>query len=190
MDDFTHERWLPVVGWEDLYEVSDLGRVRSLRHRGIANPNHWYGGKILKPQLVNDQGHLCVTLSRPGVHQKKALVHRLVMAAFAGPCPEGQEVRHLDGDPSDNRLIRLTYGTRQENMLDINDYGIHYNRAKTHCKWGHEFTPENTRYDKRGYRWCRKCGARAMREWYQKKKLRERVGPDGVLAGDIRGQDG
>lgn len=181
MDDAMPERWLPVVGWEDLYEVSDLGRVRSLPRRGIANPNRWYGGKILKPQPVNDQGHLCVSLSLGGV-QQKALVHRLVMAAFVGPCPEGEEVRHLDGDPSDNRRIRLAYGTRQQNMLDIDDYGIHYNRAKTHCKWGHEFTPTNTRIDKHGYRWCRKCASRAMREWYQKKKSRERIGSDGVLA--------
>ena len=41
------EHWLPVRGWEGLYEVSDLGRVRSLGRKG--GNNRWYGGKILIP---------------------------------------------------------------------------------------------------------------------------------------------
>jgi DNA-binding transcriptional regulator YiaG len=45
-------------------------------------------------------------------------VHRLVMLAFVGPCPAGHEVRHINGDPSDNRLVNLRYGTRSENQKD------------------------------------------------------------------------
>lgn len=162
MDEPTHERWLPVVDWEGLYEVSDLGRVRSLSRRG--GNNRLYGGKILKPTPINKSGHLSVTLCRNDV-DTKALVHRLVLAAFVGPCPEGQEGRHLDGDPSDNRLIRLAYGTRQQNMLDIRDYGIHHNSAKTHCKRGHEFTPENTFMGEHGERNCRTCMRDQRRRW-------------------------
>jgi hypothetical protein len=172
VDDFTHERWLAVVGWEGLYEVSDLGRVRSLPRRGTVQPNRWYGGKILKPQPVNESGHLCVTLCRDGV-DTKALVHRLVMAAFAGPCPEGEEVRHLDGDPSDNRLIRLAYGTRTQNNLDAVEHGTHYNARKTHCIRNHEFTPENTFIGSHGERCCRTCHNDSTRE-----RARERYAID------------
>jgi HNH endonuclease/NUMOD4 motif len=166
MSDGT-ERWLPVVDWEGLYEVSDLGRVRSLPRRGNSTPQsrkRTYGGQILKPVPINESGHLSVTLCRNRT-SKQFLVHRLVLAAFTGPCPEGQEVRHLDGDPSDNTLEHLAYGTRQENMLDVLRYGTHHNTAKTRCKYGHEYTPENTRIGSRGDRNCRECARTRGREY-------------------------
>jgi hypothetical protein len=43
----------------------------------------------------------------------------LVALAFLGPCPDGQEVRHLDGDPLNNRVDNLEYGSRTENILDV-----------------------------------------------------------------------
>ena len=46
-------------------------------------------------------------------------VHQLVLLTFAGPPGAGQEVRHLNGDPKDNRLENLAYGTRTENILDV-----------------------------------------------------------------------
>lgn len=46
-------------------------------------------------------------------------VHRLVASAFLGPCPGGQEVRHLDGNPQNNAVTNLAYGTRTENILDV-----------------------------------------------------------------------
>lgn len=149
------ERWLPVVDYEGFYEVSDLGRVRSLPRQTVSGVQ---GGKILKPQLTNRFGHLKVTPSRDGV-VKQVTVHRAVLAAFIGPCPEGQEVRHLDGNPANNRLDNLAYGTKGENNLDAVRHGTHYNASKTHCDHGHEFTPENTyeRPDRPGTRTCLQC---------------------------------
>jgi NUMOD4 motif/HNH endonuclease len=109
MDDAT-ERWLPIPGYEDLYEVSDLGRVRS---------NYFWRGtsrRILA--LASDgYGYLQVTLSRNGKTRTRK-VHQLVMLAFAGPPPLGMEVRHGPRGRLDNRLISLCYGTRAENIAD------------------------------------------------------------------------
>lgn len=61
MNDST-ERWLPVPGWEGLYEISDLGCVRSLPRAGKRR-NRIYGGKLLKPS-VNAYGYLVIGLCR------------------------------------------------------------------------------------------------------------------------------
>lgn len=45
-------------------------------------------------------------------------VHRLVLLAFVGPCPEGQQTRHLDGDPANNAIGNLAYGTAKDNAAD------------------------------------------------------------------------
>ncbi len=116
------EIWKPVVGFEGSYEVSNYGRVRSIPHyvNGV-NPytrkpfKRLIKGQILKP-APNNSGHMTVVLKHgTPSHQ----VHRLVMAAFIGPCPSGLEVLHTDGDPQNNNLLNLRYGTRTENILDV-----------------------------------------------------------------------
>lgn len=118
----TAERWLPVVGFEDLYEVSDLGRVRSVT-RTITIAGRWgeeqrtYKGKLRVPHKAPGQPYLRVVLSR---HSEKTgrTVHSVVADAFLGPCPPGQECRHVNCDASDNRAVKLAYGTRSENRSD------------------------------------------------------------------------
>lgn len=154
MDDGT-ERWLPIPGWEDIYQVSDQGRVWGI-------PRERTRGGILKPIKVNKWGHLEVTLhGGPGVRERW-LIHRLVMLAFVGPCPEGEEVRHLDGNPGNNTLANLAYGTHGQNNRDAVEHGTHFNASKTHCPRGHEYTPENTGIVQRpsrgtSYRYCKTC---------------------------------
>ena len=104
---FSIERWKPVPGYEGLYEVSDHGRV--LSHRGRAP-------KILRPYQTGN-GHFQVDL-RDGRGRKQPRVHQLVMEAFVGPPPPGMEVRHLDGNPANNALSNLAYGTRGQNNED------------------------------------------------------------------------
>lgn len=127
----ANEEWRPVPGWEGLYEVSNLGRVYS---------DHT--GRILRPGM--NRRHLHVSLYGHGNGGKSHRVHRLVMEAFVGPLPDGQEVRHLDDNPNNNCLNNLVYGTRSENMLDRVSNGTHHNSVKTHCRQGHEFTADNT----------------------------------------------
>lgn len=126
----TQERWLPVVGYEGLYEVSDRGRVRSLDRilvrRGKNGPmNVRRRGQILKPGTV-ESGHQLVVLGR-GVSK---LVHALVLIAFVGPRPPRFDSRHLDGDPANNQLKNLCWGTRSENILDAVRHGTYRNGAR------------------------------------------------------------
>lgn len=52
-------------------------------------------------------------------------VHRLVLETYVGPCPKGMECRHLNGNPADNRLENLQWGTRSENQQDSVKHGTH-----------------------------------------------------------------
>lgn len=106
-------RWLPVPGFEGMYEVSDGGEVRSLRNtRGsdLVTP-------LVKKRTVNTQGYLCASLSRNGV-SRMYTVHSLVALAFLGPRPQGMEVRHADGNRLNANLANLSYGTAQDNADD------------------------------------------------------------------------
>lgn len=119
------EHWRPVVGWEDLYEVSDQGRVRSL-DRWIAHQggSRFHAGRVLKPAPHN-AGYPKVNLC-PGKDDERArerecaYVHRLVLEAFEGPRPPGMEACHGPGGPADNRWpgSGLHWGTPEENGLD------------------------------------------------------------------------
>lgn len=115
---YKSEQWRDVPGYEGRYQVSDLGRVRSLDRRVPCahGATRQMRGRVLRPAGQKSDPHLRVVLEHHGPGQ---LVHRLVAAAFLGPCPDGQEVRHLDGDPTNNRLDNLAYGTRTENILDV-----------------------------------------------------------------------
>jgi hypothetical protein len=114
------ETWKPVVGHEAAYEVSDHGRVRSLARRvrlvtrQAGETTRSVPPRILRPG-ANKSGHLSVAIGR----RNNRLVHQLVLEAFVGPRPEGYEVLHCNGDPTDNRLSNLRYGTRSENLKDI-----------------------------------------------------------------------
>jgi hypothetical protein len=65
----------------------------------------------------------------------------------------------------------LFLGTASDNMHDCLEKGRHFEASKTHCKYGHEFTPENTRRDKKGWRYCNACwGSEARKEKYNRSK--------------------
>ncbi len=103
------EEWRPVPGWVGRYEVSTLGRVRSLVVGRELRPNRW-------------QGYCRVLL---GWHRRqfRASVHSLALTSFVGPRAPGMEARHLNGDPTDNRLVNLAWGTRAENDADRERHG-------------------------------------------------------------------
>jgi hypothetical protein len=102
------EAWLPVIGYEDLYEVSSLGQVKSLRpYRGTPE-------RILRP-APDSKGYRSVKLWR----DKKVRtfrVHELVAAAFLGPRPDGMEVCHGPAGQADDSTGNLSYGTHHQNM--------------------------------------------------------------------------
>ncbi len=144
------EFWLPVIGHENYYEVSNYGRVKR-----VAPGNHTRPGFILKPNKVRS-GYLIYALYKNGV-KTYHLAHTLVLAAFVHPRPEGMEGCHNDGDRENNRLDNLRWDTHSNNQLDMVKHGTHPESRKTHCPRGHEYTPENTYYEKGTHRVCRTC---------------------------------
>ena len=163
------EQWRPVVGYEGLYEVSDMGRVRSL-DRVVSCPRarsktRLARGILMRPSVIAS-GHLAAQLSRSG-DRKTVGVHRLVLEAFVGPCPDGMEACHYNDIADDNRLSNLRWGTRSDNFYDRVRNGRHHGTNKTHCPSGHEYTPENTKHN-RGSRHCRECERIYARERYRR----------------------
>lgn len=114
------ERWLPIPGFEGFYEVSDAGRVRSIRRYTTCG---WRGGRVLKP-FTDSDGYLRVNLSKRGKIFGLRPVHGLVLLAFVGPPGPGQQVRHGVGGKTDNRLSNLCYGTVLENAADKHRDGV------------------------------------------------------------------
>ena len=163
----VRERWLPVVGFEDSYEVSDLGRVRSRQRvvmRSDGTPNT-VRERILALWRDKQHGYLWVGLRQQGKRQKFA-VHRLVLEAFVGPCPPDFVCCHWDDDPLNNRLDNLRWDTRSANGLDQVRNGRHANARKSHCRQGHEFSPDSTKISAKGARQCRAC-SRAHTDKYR-----------------------
>ncbi len=110
--DYAAEIWLPVIGYESLYEVSSLGRVRRTgRAKGATC------GRVLSLRLARGWGNYpTALLSRNGDSRVSFLVHRLVAAAFIGPCPDGKEVNHKDDNRCNNAVTNLEYITHGENI--------------------------------------------------------------------------
>ena len=113
------EIWVDVVGYEGLYQVSNLGRVRSL-DRYIERDGNRGGqdikGLILKPLLASN-GYFRVRLCNSG-EESSQYIHRVALRAFVGECPPGMECRHLNGINYDNRLENLRWGTHLDHMAD------------------------------------------------------------------------
>ena len=118
----NNEIWRPVAGYEELYEVSNLGRVRSI---GWNNLPHYCGGVrkrkgvILIPSKTGpERNYMRVQLCREGT-VVRSRIHRLVARAFPEICGEwfeGCEIDHIDGVKDNNKATNLKICTKSENM--------------------------------------------------------------------------
>lgn len=118
------EEWRPIEGYEGLYEVSTLGRVRSLER--IDNNNHLVKGRILKPTTDKD-GYFRVDLHKEG-KVKHFLIHRLVAQTFI-PNPERLPIiNHKDEDKTNNIVFLNPDGSFKESNLEwcTYEYNINY----------------------------------------------------------------
>jgi len=143
------EQWKDISGYENLYQVSSRGNVKSIL-RGI----------LLKPYVGGpNRDYLYVTLYRDKL-PKKYRVHILVAKAFIGDrSNEGLVVLHGPGGSQDNSAANLRWGTQSENIKDQVDAGTHRQARKTDCPRMHPLIEPNlVQADlRRGIRSCKAC---------------------------------
>jgi len=115
----AEERWLPVAGFDGAYEVSNLGRVRSLARTIIRSNGRplTIQRRILRPTTNPENGYLAVSLWRDNIGTSWS-VHALVAKAFV-PNPENlPEIDHEDRNPANPSASNLRWSTRSGNLMN------------------------------------------------------------------------
>ncbi len=109
-----------------IYEVSNMGRLRSVGRWNITKSGQvrWIRGRPLKPQRRRD-GYVMFCMRHEG-DRKMEYMHRVVALAFVGDPSPGQEVCHMDGNPSNCRADNLRWGSRSSNHMDKVQHGTHH----------------------------------------------------------------
>lgn len=128
------EKWKDILGYENMYQVSNFGRVRSLDRVLIRNDGrkYKYVGKLLKVNICKTNGSYLVHLYNNTEGRIAFYVHRLVALSFIPNTENKPEVNHIDGNRNNNHVSNLEWTTRQENMDHgfrtglINNTGINH----------------------------------------------------------------
>lgn len=117
------EVWKPIKGYENEYEVSNLGRVRSLDREVVQSCTKWgkpmtrkIKGTIIS-QVDNCRGYFKVSLNKPGEERKSCFVHRLVAEAFVSNLGGKPNINHIDYNKHNNAASNLEWCTQRENVL-------------------------------------------------------------------------
>ncbi len=110
------EAWKDIPGYEGLYQVSDMGRVRSLDR--ITKRNHHLKGRPIRQKTLPQRGYRLVILTDYEGSPKTWYVHALVLTTFVCSRPQGLECCHADNDPSNNNLKNLRWDTHKANEDD------------------------------------------------------------------------
>lgn len=151
------EEWRDIAGFSN-YQVSNLGRVRSIDHFSPYRDSQRFHKGLVKTPVPMANGYQSVLLYRDGKKNNR-LIHRLVLTAFDRHPKAWEEARHLNGDPTDNRLENLQWGSSTENKLDQVRHRTHKNTKKTHCPRNHPLIEPNLRKSamRLGRRECLSC---------------------------------
>lgn len=143
------EMFQAIQGWLG-YRVGDRGTVQSRRNRGGRGGKSCTRlGDVWRPlkSFLDADGYRCVNLHQDGV-QRKFRVARLLLAAFRGPCPDGMEAVHGDGNPSNDRLENLRWDTHEANCRDKLSHGTQQHGS---ICWNAKLTEESVRTIERLY---------------------------------------
>lgn len=132
------ENWKSIKGYEGMYEVSDLGNVRSLDRIVKCNTGQRLLRGVTLRQKLHRDGYMCVFLSR-NKKQICPMVHKLVLEAFVGKRPIGMQGCHKNGIKTDNRLSNLRWDTPKENHNDKRRHGTMARGSKVNTN---KLTPE------------------------------------------------
>jgi len=166
------EQWLPIKGYEEYYEISDCGRVRTIKR--LCACSAALGGKgvrtvpakIRKPNIL--KGYHCITLIVNG-KSKGFKIHRLVAEHFLSAQPTSEhQINHIDGNKANNHVSNLEWVLPVENTRHAIETGLRRNpTVETKAKMGaaskRAWQDENYRAEQ----------SRRMRERWQNEELRE-----------------
>jgi hypothetical protein len=129
------EIWKDIEGYEGLYQVSNLGRVKSCKRKiktkyGVIRA---YKERILKTNFdAESYGRVCLHKLNCG---KLTLVHRLVAEAFILNTTSEENVLHKNGNPKDNRVENLYWGSQKDNAEDRERHRKAKNKLHHNCKF-------------------------------------------------------
>lgn len=122
------EIYKPIIGYEDLYEISNCGNVRTVLGKTTESVRHGtrvWKQRVLKPRILSSSGHLRVSLYKNKIGTD-FLIHRLVAQAFI-PNPNNYSIiNHKDSDPTNNNVENLEWCTSLYN----NEYALQYKERK------------------------------------------------------------
>jgi len=116
------EIWKDVIGYEGLYQVSNLGRIKSLKFNKI---------KYLSIKRTNKIGYINVVLFN-NLSKKSFYIHRLIAISFIPNALNKPDVNHINGIKTDNRLCNLEWTTTKENVNHATFYGLKKDRKITY----------------------------------------------------------
>lgn len=134
------ELWKSIKNFPD-YEVSDIGRIRSLKFGKI---------KILKPKLIGSKNNNYLSISAyKNLKRYNCKIHIAVLETFAGPRPLNHDVAHNDGNRFNNHISNLRWATRKENQNDKINHGTHVFGQKV---WRAALTEDQVRFIKTNYK--------------------------------------
>lgn len=128
------EIWKDVIGYEGLYQVSSLGRVKKLPEpkRKDKKGRIWgRDGRMLSPGR-NSKGYYSITLTKNKMPQSIKL-HRLVLTHFKPNPSELPEINHIDGNKLNNNIDNLEWCTRQQNIDHAVQNKLMYTRRGAEC---------------------------------------------------------
>lgn len=166
------EQWKAIQGWEEIYEISNYGNVRSI-DRYINYPDghkQFVKGKQLFLNTVNS-GYQQVTLYKKS-KPHKYYVHQLVAQAFVSNPNHHSEIHHKDYNKQNNHADNLMWITHLDNIIDLQNhknpqtgYKDSHNRFKSHkcADCGKIIRYKST--------WCKQCAAKHIKHHYKNKVL-------------------